>query len=106
MGSHIDTTASGPGIYELATWWIVGEMEEILCHLTPTCYCISWGIEYINWSKRFSIHSGIGNKMEAAELIPRAPSYLNSRLLVYVTIGCIEPRTHYLGNWSPRVCQG
>ena len=34
---------------------------------------------------------------------PRAPSYLNSRLLGYVTIGYIEPSSHYLGNWSPRV---
>ena len=33
---------------------------------------------------------------------PKAPSYLNGRLLGYVTIGNIEPRTHYLGNWSPR----
>ena len=29
---------------------------------------------------------------------PRAPSYINSRLLGY-----IEPRTLYSGNWSPRV---
>ena len=36
-------------------------------------------------------------------LNPSSPSYLNSRLLGYVTIGKIEePRTHYLGNWSPR----
>ena len=27
-----------------------------------------------------------------------APSYLNSRLLGYVTIGYIDRRTHYLGN--------
>ena len=33
---------------------------------------------------------------------PRAPSHLNSRLLGYVTIGYIEPSSHYLGNWSPR----
>ena len=33
----------------------------------------------------------------------RAPSYLNSRLLGYVTIGYVEPGTHYVGNWSPRV---
>ena len=32
---------------------------------------------------------------------PRTPNYLNSRLPGYVTIGYIEPRTHYLGNWSP-----
>ena len=32
----------------------------------------------------------------------RLPSYPNSRLLGYVTIGYIEPRTHSLGNWSPR----
>ena len=31
------------------------------------------------------------------------PSYLNSRLLGYVTTGYIEPRTHDLGNWSPRL---
>ena len=36
-------------------------------------------------------------------IYPRAPSYLNSKLLAYVTIGYIEPRTHYLGNWSPKV---
>ena len=36
---------------------------------------------------------------------PRAPSYLNSRLLGYVTIGYIEPSSHYLGNWPPRVEQ-
>ena len=35
--------------------------------------------------------------------LPRAPSYLNSRLLGYVTIGDIVPSSHYLGNWSPRV---
>ena len=33
---------------------------------------------------------------------PRAPSYLNSRLLGYVTMGYIEASSHYLGNWSPR----
>ena len=37
---------------------------------------------------------------------PRAPSYLNSRLLGYVTIGYIEPSSHYLGNWSPGVRPG
>ena len=36
---------------------------------------------------------------------PRAPSDLNGRLLGYVTIGYIEPRTHDLGNWSPRVME-
>ena len=35
--------------------------------------------------------------------IPRAPGYLNSRLLGCVTIGYLEPSSHYLGNWSPRV---
>ena len=35
-------------------------------------------------------------------LNPRAPSYLNSRLLGCVTIGYVEPSSHYLGNWSPR----
>ena len=34
---------------------------------------------------------------------PRAPSYLNSSLLGYVTVGYIVPSSHYLGNWSPRV---
>ena len=34
---------------------------------------------------------------------PKAPSDSNSRLLGYVTIGYIEPSSHYLGNWSPRV---
>ena len=29
------------------------------------------------------------------------PVNLNSRLLGYVTIEYVEPRTHYLGNWSP-----
>ena len=33
---------------------------------------------------------------------PRAPSYLNRRLLGYVTIGYIVHSSHYLGNWSPR----
>ena len=33
---------------------------------------------------------------------PKAPSYLNSRLLGYVTIRYVEPSSHYLGNWSPR----
>ena len=32
---------------------------------------------------------------------PEAPSYLNSRLLGYVTIRYIEPSSHYLGNWEP-----
>ena len=36
-------------------------------------------------------------------IYPRAPSYLSSRLLGYVTIGYIEPSSHYLGYWSPRV---
>ena len=31
-------------------------------------------------------------------------SYLNSRLLGYVTIGYIEPSSHYSGNWSLREC--
>ena len=35
--------------------------------------------------------------------LPRAHSYLSSRLLGYVTIGYIVPSSHYLGNWSPRV---
>ena len=34
--------------------------------------------------------------------VPRDPSYLKSRLLSYVTIGYIEPRTHYLGDQEPR----
>ena len=34
---------------------------------------------------------------------PRAPSYLSSRLVGYVTIGYIEPSSHDLANWSPRV---
>ena len=34
------------------------------------------------------------------KLKPRAPSHLNTRLLRYVTIGYIEPRTHFFGNWS------
>ena len=29
---------------------------------------------------------------------PSAPSYLNSRLLGYVSVGYIEARMHYLGN--------
>ena len=33
----------------------------------------------------------------------RALRYLNSRLLGYVLVGYIEPNSHYLGNWSPRV---
>ena len=36
---------------------------------------------------------------------PRAPSYPNGRLRGYGTIGYMEARTHYLGNWSPRVSQ-
>ena len=34
---------------------------------------------------------------------PKAPSYLNNWFLGYVSIEYIEPRTHYLGSWSPRV---
>ena len=34
---------------------------------------------------------------------PWAPSFLKSRLLGYATIGYIEPRTHYSGDWSPEV---
>ena len=34
---------------------------------------------------------------------PSAPSYLNSRLLGYVTFEYIEPSSHDLGNWSPKV---
>ena len=33
---------------------------------------------------------------------PRDPRHLNSRLLGYATVGYIEPRTHYLGNWRSR----
>ena len=33
---------------------------------------------------------------------PRAPTYLNSRLLGYVTIGYMETSSCYLGTWSPR----
>ena len=40
-------------------------------------------------------------KSDSLIQFPRAPSYLNSRFLAFVTIGNIEPRTHYLGNWSP-----
>ena len=32
---------------------------------------------------------------------PRAPRYQNGRFLGYVTIGYIQLRTHYLGNWEP-----
>ena len=42
------------------------------------------------------------NMCPIAVAVPRAPSHLNNRLLGNVTIGNIEPRTHYLGNWSPR----
>ena len=38
-------------------------------------------------------------------MLPWSSSYLNSRLLGYVTIGYIEPSSHYLGNWSPRAWQ-
>ena len=38
----------------------------------------------------------------APSLYPKAPTYLNSRLLGYVTTGYIGPSSHYLGNWSPR----
>ena len=40
-----------------------------------------------------SRHSNMSN--------PRAPGYLSSRLVGYVTIGYTEPRTHHLGNRSP-----
>ena len=39
------------------------------------------------------------NKIQGLGL--RASSYLNTRLRGYVTRGYIEPRTHYVGNWSP-----
>ena len=42
-------------------------------------------------------------KPGTVNLSPEAPSYLNSRFLGCVTIGYIEPSSHYLGNWSPRV---
>ena len=32
---------------------------------------------------------------------PRAASYVNSRLLGFVTVGNIELTARYLGNWSP-----
>ena len=31
---------------------------------------------------------------------PRAPSYPNSRLLDFVTLGYVETSLHYLGNWE------
>ena len=34
-------------------------------------------------------------------LNPRAPSYLNSRLLGYVALRYIELSSHYLSNWEP-----
>ena len=34
---------------------------------------------------------------------PGAPSYLNSGLPGYVTIGYVVPSSHYLSKWSPRV---
>ena len=45
----------------------------------------------------------IGNNLGFQGIFARAPSYLNSRLLGYVTTGYIEPSSHSLGNWSPRV---
>ena len=39
-------------------------------------------------------------------VFPRAPGYLNSRLLGHKTIGYIEARTQYLGTWSPSVWFG
>ena len=38
------------------------------------------------------------------ERVPRTTSCLSSRLRGYVTIGYIERRTQYVGNWSPREC--
>ena len=46
---------------------------------------------------------GTSGEMRTWLYSPRAPSYLNSGLLGCVTIGYIEPSSHSLGNWSPRV---
>ena len=45
---------------------------------------------------------GIGRPVMFRWQNPMAPSNLNNRLLGYVTIGYIEPSSHYFGNWSPR----
>ena len=37
------------------------------------------------------------------KMTPKAPSYLNSRLQGYETLGYLEPRNHYLGNWRTLV---
>ena len=50
-----------------------------------------------------SVKDRMGLASTAGLPSPRAPSYLYSSFLGYVTTGYIEPRTHDLGNWSPRV---
>ena len=56
-----------------------------------------------DWGPYFKMGKPRGPIMNHPYLLyPKDPSYLNSRLLGYVTIGYREPRTHYLGNWSPR----
>ena len=64
-----------------------------------------WGIYYEDVP---AFNGGIIGLLEGLIIFliipyPGAPRYLNSRLLGCVTIGYIEPRTHYLGKWSPRV---
>ena len=46
---------------------------------------------------------GVGGSMALHQQFsyPSAPIYLDSRLLGYVTRGCIEPSSHYVGNWEP-----
>ena len=53
-----------------------------------------------SWGSLFGVPSRV--PLVLTKSYPRAPNYLNSRLLGYVTIGYMEPSSHYLGNWSPR----
>ena len=57
----------------------------------------------VDRTSSFFLRAQMSSSIQISNPDPKAPSYLNSRLLGYVAIGCLEPRTHYSGNWSPRV---
>ena len=55
---------------------------------------------YIYWKRKWKLLF-LWCRVQAYRQPYRVPSYLNSRSMGYVSIGCIEPSSHYLGNWSP-----
>ena len=58
----------------------------------------------IGWLQKYFLELAEAISFEKTSQIPlpSAPSFLNSRLLSYVTVGHTEPSFNYLGSWEPK----